>query len=104
MPINELYHIWMQQIYELRPNQRSAQVRNFVWLMIGIYRSRSVYLSEYAEKIPGSVKLMSMTRRLNRYLDNPAICVREWNWPIPQQCLQAQWSCREEIRLIMEGD
>jgi hypothetical protein len=62
MPIKELYHNWLQQICELRPNQRSAQVRNFVWLMIGIYRSRSVYLSEYAEKIPGSVKLMSMTQ------------------------------------------
>ena len=22
MPINELYHNWMQQIYELRPNQK----------------------------------------------------------------------------------
>jgi len=39
MPINKLYHNWMRQICELRPNQRITQVRNFVWLMVGIYQS-----------------------------------------------------------------
>ena len=40
MPTNRLYHTWIQQIRELRPEQRITQVRNFVWLMIGIYQSR----------------------------------------------------------------
>ena len=42
MPTNDLYHNWMKQICELRPTQRITQVRNFVWLMIGIYQSHSV--------------------------------------------------------------
>ncbi len=67
MPINELYHTWMQQICELRPNQRITQQRNFVWLMIGIYQSHSVYLSKIAGKIPGPAKLVSITRRLSRF-------------------------------------
>jgi len=55
---------------ELRPWQRITQVRNFVWLIIGIYQSRSVSLSRIASKIPGSAQLLSFTRRL---LENPAI-------------------------------
>jgi len=103
MPINELYHNWMQRICEQRPNQRITQVRNFVWLMIGIYESRSVHLSKIAGKIPGRAKLVSATRRLSRFLDNPAIRVREWYEPVAQQWLSTQWSCLGEIRLIVDG-
>ena len=103
MPTNDLYHTWMQQICELRPNQRITQVRNFVWLMIGIYQSHSVTLSKVAGKIPGPAKLVSTTRRLSRFLDNPAVNVREWYQPIAEYWLQAQWQCLGEIRLIVDG-
>jgi hypothetical protein len=103
MPINNLYHNWMHRICELRPNQRITQVRNFVWLMIGIYKSQSVHLSKIANKIPGSAKLVSTTRRLSRFLDNPAVNVREWYQPIAQQWLEAQWHCLGEVRLIVDG-
>jgi len=103
MPINHLYDTWMQQICELQPKARITQIRNFVWLMIGIYESRSVHVSKIAGKIPGRAKLVSLTRRLSRFLDNPAIRVREWYQPIAQQWLQTQWSCLGEIRLIVDG-
>jgi hypothetical protein len=103
MPINHLYDTWMQRICELRPGQRVTQVRNFVWLMVGIYQSRSVHLSKIAGKIPGPAKLVSITRRLSRFLDNPAVNVREWYEPIAHQWLQAQWNCLGEIRLIVDG-
>ena len=44
MPINQMYRTWIRQICELRPNQRITQVRNFVWLMVGMFHSRSVQL------------------------------------------------------------
>jgi len=103
MPTNDLYHNWMQRICELRPNQRITQVRNFVWLMIGIFQSHSVTLSKVAVKIPGSAKLVSTTRRLSRFLDNSAVNVREWYQPIAEYWLQAQWQCLGEIRLIVDG-
>jgi hypothetical protein len=103
MPINHLYHTWMQQICELRPGQRITQVRNFIWLIVGIYQSRSVHLSKIAGKIPGPAMLLSITRRLSRFLDNPAVHVREWYEPIAHQWLQAQWCCLGEIRLIVDG-
>jgi hypothetical protein len=103
MPTNTFYHTWFQRIRELRPGQRITQVRNFVWLMIGIYQSRSVCLSRIAGKIPSSAKLVSITRRMERLLDNPAIRVREWYQPVARQWLEAQFQHLGEIRLIVDG-
>ena len=103
MPINRLYDTWIRRIRELRPGQRITQLRNFVWLMIGIFQSRSVCLSRIAGKVPGPAKLLSMTRRLSRLLANPAIRVREWYEPIAREWLEAQFQHLGEIRLIVDG-
>lgn len=103
MPINQLYHTWIQQILELHPEQRITRVKNFVWLMIGIYESRSVYLSKIAGEIPGHAKQASITKRLARFVDNPAIRVRPWYEPLARQWLQAQYDSIREIRLIVDG-
>ena len=103
MPTNSLYHTWFQRIQELRPGQRITQTRNFVWLIVGIYQSRSVCLSRIAGKIPGPAKLVSTTRRLSRLLDNPAIRVRDWYEAIARQWLITQFRCLGEIRLIVDG-
>ena len=103
MPINQLYDTWKTRIMELRPGQRITQIRAFVWLIVGIYLSRSVCMSKVACKIPGEAKLTSATRRLSRLLDNPAIRVREWYEPIARQWLEAQFRNIGEIRLIVDG-
>jgi len=103
MSINHLYDTWFQRIMELRPMQRITQVRNFVWLITGMYLSRSVCMSRIASKIPGRAKLLSTTRRLSRLLDNPAIRVREWYEPIARLWLEVQFRNLGEIRLIMDG-
>jgi hypothetical protein len=103
MPTNTLYHTWFQRIQELRPKQRITQVRNYAWLMTGIYQSRSVCLSRIAGKIPGPAKMLSTIRRLSRLLDNPAIRVREWYELIARQWLEAQFQHLGEIRLSVDG-
>jgi len=103
MPINHLYHTWFCRIRELRPSQRVTQVRNFVWLLVGIHQSRSVCLSRIAGKMPGTAKLPSYTRRLGRFLDNPAIQVRDWYGPIARQWIEAQAGALQHIRLIVDG-
>jgi hypothetical protein len=103
MPINRMYHTLMRQICELRPKQRSTQIRNFVWLLVGIFESRSVTLSKIAGKIPGPATLVSATRRMSRFLENPAVKVREWYRPLAQNWLQAQLASIGEIRLILDG-
>lgn len=103
MPINHLYHTWIRQIKEMQPDQRITRIRNMVWLMIGIYQSRSVYLSRVAGKIPGQAKLLSITRRLSRFLANPAIQVRAWYEPVARAWLEAQYQSRKEVHLIIDG-
>jgi len=103
MPINPLYHTWFQEIRELHPCLRITQVRGFVLLLYGIYKSRSVYLSRIAGKIPGHAKLLSTVRRLSRLLDNPAIRVRPFYEPIARQWLETQFRKIGEIYLIVDG-
>ena len=78
MPISKLYRTWKEEIRRLRPHQRITQIQNFAWMMVGIYQSRSVHLSKIAGKVLGCAKLLSTVRRFERFLDNPAIAVREW--------------------------
>ena len=103
MPINNLYHTWFQRIQELRPGQRITQIRNIVWLIVGIYQSRSVSMSRIAGKIPGPAKLVSTTRRLSRFLKNPAIRVRAWYEPIARMWLETQFHNLGEIHLVVDG-
>lgn len=103
MPTNHLYHNWIRRIMELRPGQRITQIRNFVWLMIGIYQSRSVSLSRIASKIPGQVQLLSLTRRLSRLLENPAIEVISWYESIAKGWLERQARHLQQVLLIVDG-
>jgi hypothetical protein len=97
----ELYHNWIQKINQIRPQERITRVRNFTWLLVGLYQSRSVHLSKIAEKIPSAACLPSLTRRIRRFLNNPAIRVREWYEPIVKNILQRL--ADGEIRLIVDG-
>ncbi len=86
MPIPELYHTCRKMLHKLRPEERVTRVRNFSWLMVGLYESRDIHLSKIAEKIPGKVCLASLTRRVRRLLDNRAIQVRDWSGSLINVC------------------
>ncbi len=103
MPINETYRTWIQRICELRPKQRMTQVQNFVWLVVGIYHSHSVNLSQIAGKVISPAKNVSTVRRLSRFLANKAIDVRRWYQPIAKAWLQSQFERVGEIRLIVDA-
>jgi len=103
MPTGKLYRIWKEQIRALRPSQRITQIENFVWMMIGIYQSRSVHLSKIAGKVLGDAKLLSTVRRFERFLDNKAVEVCTWYEPLAKQWIAAQWQQLGEIRLIVDG-
>ena len=82
MPISTIYLTWNQRLRQLRPSERNTRLSNMTWLLVGLYQSRSVNLSKVAEKIPGRATLLSLTRRIMRFLDNPTIRVRDWYEPI----------------------
>lgn len=103
MLANRLYHTWFEQIRQVHPGARVTRVRNLVWLMVGIYQSKSVHLSAIASEIPGQAKELSMVRRLGRFLTNPAVRVRAWYAPVARDLLQAMAQTVGEIRLIADG-
>jgi hypothetical protein len=101
MPANQLYHTWSAQVRQLCPTARKSLVRNFTWLLIGIYLSKKVHLSAIANKLPGSAKLPSIVQRLRRLLQS-AICVRKWYGPIAEALLRSQ-AQHGQIHLIVDG-
>jgi hypothetical protein len=101
MPIKELYHTWNKLISDLRPNERITRKRNFIWMLVGLYQSRSVHTSKIAEKVPGVARLPSKTRRIQRLLTNPAIRVREWYEPVAKMIIRQVAS--NQVRLIVDG-
>ena len=103
MPINKTYRTWIQRICELRPKQRKTQVQNFVWLLVGIFHSRSVSLSKIAGKVISTAKNVSTVRRLSRFLASSAVDVRSWYRSTAKAWLVAQAQQVGEIRLIVDG-
>ncbi|MCD6434626.1 MAG: IS4 family transposase [Candidatus Diapherotrites archaeon] len=103
MSANRLYHTWFERIRQLLPDVRITRLRNFVWLIVGIYQSKSVHLSDIAGKIPGQAKELSIVRRLSRFLANPAVRVRAWYAAIAKNLLQSMAQTVGEIRLIADG-
>ncbi len=103
MSINQLYSIWRQRILQLRPAERITRVRTLAWLITAIFHGRSVQLSPIATKIPARVDLLSVVRRSSRFLDNPAVRVREGYEPIARDWLASAARTTGEIRLIADG-
>jgi len=103
MPINKTYRTWIQRICELRPKQRKTQVQNFVWLIVGIFHSRSVSLSKIAGKVISTAKNVSTVRRLSRFLASSVVDVRSWYRSTAKAWLISQAHQAGEIRLIVDG-
>lgn len=103
MPINKTYRTWIQRICELRPKQRKTQVQNFVWLLVGIFHSRSVSLSKIAGQVISTAKNVSTVRRLSRFLASSAVDVRSWYRATAKAWLEIQAQHVGEILLIVDG-
>ncbi len=101
MPANRLYHTWFDQIRQLCPTARRTIVRNFTWLLVGVYLSCSVQLSLVGNKIPGYTKLYSKVQRFRRLLMS-RICVRKWYGPIAEEMIKNQ-AKRGYIRVIVDA-
>ena len=71
--------------------------------MVGIFESKSVHLRDVAMKVPGRANLVSTTRRLSRFLTNPASRVREWYEPVARYWSTAMANTVGEIRLIFDA-
>lgn len=101
--VNQLYHTWIRQMRQLLPQERITRLRNLVWLMLGIYQSKTAHLSKVALKISGKEETLSLERRLRRFVDNPAVKVRAWYQAVALSWLAGQGATTGGVRLIFDG-
>src|ERR1700693_4949349 len=74
----KLYGIWERVLAQWLPEIRYTRRANLIWLIVGLYLSEKVQMSAIVKKWPIAVKANSLTRRLSRFLDNPAIRPAVW--------------------------
>jgi hypothetical protein len=102
LPNSVLYRMWRERLAQLAPNECQTRLANMLWLVVGLYKARSVYLSMIARQFPIRAKKLSLVRRLERFLDNGAVRVREWYTPVAIGLLKAA-SSGGEVHLIIDG-
>lgn len=95
---SSLHAVVMQQI----PDSCESRVTNLIWLMMGIYLSGRVHLSFIARKLPIRAQNLSLVKRLQRFLDNGAVRVREWYAPTARALLVAAAS-GGKVQIIIDS-
>lgn len=92
-----LYQLLVQQI----PDDCDTRLSNLVWLMVGIYGSRSVQLNLLVRKLPLRAKKMSLVTRMERWLQNRKVRVAQWYTPFAQTLLAGAGS-GGQIHLVID--
>ncbi len=78
-------------------------LRNFAWLITGIFLSRSVSAGRIALELGWGIKIPSITRRLSRILANKSIRPRDWYRPVAESLVKSQAQSLGQVRLIVDG-
>lgn len=93
----------MKKLTELGVDCHRPTLKNFAWLLTGIFLSRSVSSGRIALELGWGIKTPSITRRLSRLLANKSIRVRDWYKSTAECLIHAQAKALGQIRLIVDG-
>lgn len=97
----KLYGTWHRFLTQWIPDSCASRLTNLTLLIVGLYHARHVHTSRIVSKWPIRAKVASLTRRLSRFLDNPAVVVRDWYAPVACQVLAM--FAGGEVRLIVDA-
>lgn len=100
-PFQRLYGSLYQRLVQLWPDEWDSRIVNRVYLLMGIWGARSVLTGRIAAYIPLRIKKQSIVRRLERFLDNGGVRVREWYEPVARGIIAAA-SVVDEIHLVLD--
>ena len=81
VPIPHLYGSLHRYLLQRIPDDCDTRLMNLIVLMMGMFQSWSVQLNLIARQTPIRAKKLSIVKRLTRFLDNPAVQVRDWYHP-----------------------
>jgi hypothetical protein len=97
----KLYGTWHRFLTQWIPDQCASRVTNLTLLIVGLYQARHVHTGLIVRTWPVRAKLASLSRRVSRFLDNPAVVVRDWYAPLASQLLAML--AKGEVRLIIDA-
>lgn len=103
MAIARTYHTFEEHISHMLQVTHKSRVRNLAWLLTGIFLSRSVHLSRIANKMVGTAKRRSRTRRVSRFLHNARFRARAWYRPVAERLLAEAARTQRPIHLIIDA-
>lgn len=96
------YGKWQRMLKQLIPDECKSRLSNLVLLLVGIFESKSVYLSVIARKIPIRAKKLSLAKRLERFMDNAAVDVEKWYHPWASWLIQSA-SSGGTVHLVIDS-
>ena len=87
VPIPELYRSLHSYLLQRIPDDCDTRLTNLIYLMMGMFQSRSIQLNLIARKTPIRAKKLSIVKRFERFLKNPGVRVRKWFHPFAEALL-----------------
>lgn len=102
MPISQLYRSLHGYLLQRIPDACNTRLTNLIYLMMGLFQSRSVQLNLIARKTPIRAQKLSIVKRLTRFLANPAVRVRDWYHPFATWLL-ASAAQSGQVHLIIDA-
>lgn len=97
----ELYNRLHEKLNELIIVKNHKQIRNWIWIIVGILQSESANLSQIANHLPMKTQAASRVTLIRRWLQNRQVRV----WTFYKQVLEhvfAGWSA-EAVTIILDG-
>jgi Transposase DDE domain len=99
--IPTLYSSLHQYVVQSLPDSCESRLTNLLFLMLGMCHAHSVQLNPIACHVPLRAKKLSIVKRFERFLDNPAVRVRQWYHPFMQTLLHSAAS-GGTVHLLMD--
>jgi hypothetical protein len=87
LPLPQLYSSLRSFIQQTLPDDCPTRLANVLWMLYGLFLSRSVQLNHIARKMPSRTKKLSTVKRFSRFLDNPWVKPRAWYDPFARWML-----------------
>jgi hypothetical protein len=98
----QLYSSLHTFILQTLPDRCDTRLTNLLFMMGGLFLSRSVQLDHIARKMPSRAKKLSSVKRFRRFLDNPLVQVRAWFDPFARWMVLSAAS-GGAVHLIMDS-
>ena len=98
---DELYNRLIGTLSTLVNVRHIAELKNWIWIVVGILQSESITLSKIATHIPGEIEAESRVTTIRRWLMNFHVDVWSFYKPVLEHALE-DWKS-ETANIILDG-